>query len=194
MPAMYDQWCDPEIHFDDDIVNESLYQHASNNFNDQTEQLMNEFDTCSIINTNEFVYEITNDINDYDCDDDVDDEIATATENKYLEYDLSMAPGYEFISHSDAIKQKSMATSVSPLWLTNGSADSTMNSNNINGRGSSLSGDATPFVPASQFKPNRKYILVFFFSLFLSSMALSLGHSPSLFTVVVLIIIFSRRR
>lgn len=151
IPTMYDQWCDPEIHFDD-IVNESFYQHVSNN--SKTEQ-SNEFDTCSIMNTYEIVYDGIN--NDYD---DVDNEIAmaTATENAYFEYNLSTNSSYEFMPYFDTMQQKSMATSLSPLvWHSNGAADSTIN----NGchSSSSLSGDAIPFIPASQLKTNRKSIL-----------------------------------
>lgn len=158
MPPVYDQWADPELTSSDDIitVEESIYHTSA----DKSYGL----DTCSIMNSNEFMYSVTNDY-DYDYDDVEDDEIATVTND--FDYDLSATSNYEFAAYNDAMQSNSTATSLSPfIWQSSG-VDFTMNHDNgtINntGRGSSLSGDATPFVPASQFKTTSKSH--FYFSL-----------------------------
>lgn len=170
IPAMYDQWSDPEINFDD-IVNESFYRSSvsgsgyNNNGDDDvgTEQ-SNDFNTCSLITKNEFNYDENYDhLNDVDYDDEEDDEVTITAENTSLEYTNS---NYGFIPYLDAMQQNSMVTSYTStmIWHSKGAAanlkmyhikdgiesSSSSSNNNTGGLSSHLSGDAIPFVPIAQ--------------------------------------------
>lgn len=177
IPAMYDQWSDPEINFDD-IVNESFYRSSvnsgdydddnenggvgGNDHNNGTEQL-NDFNTCSIITKNEFIYD-----EDYDNDNNDDDEITITAENTSFEYkNLSSSSSYGFIPYFDAMQQNSMVTSFTStmVWHSKGadlkmyhgkdSCSSSSNNNRASGLSSHLSGDAIPFVPTAQSKTSK---------------------------------------
>lgn len=155
IPAMYDQWSDPEIN-GDDIVNESFYRNANENDNEVdgggsndhfngTEQ-SNDFNTCSITTKNEFIY------NANDDNEDDDDEITITAETTSFEYNnLSASASYGFVPYFDAMQQNSMVTSFTStmVWHSKG-ADPKMNYGS-----SHLSGDAIPFVPIAQSKASK---------------------------------------
>lgn len=178
IPAMYDQWSDPEINLDD-IVNESFYrcddnednEGGSNDHSSGTEQ-SNDFSTCSITTKNEFIYNANHDNeneNDVDNYDDDDDEITITAENTSFDYNnLSASASYGFIPYFDAMQQNAMVTSFTStlVWHSKG-ADlkmyhgkdgiSSSSSSKSTGCGGSshLSGDAIPFVPIAQSKASK---------------------------------------
>lgn len=162
IPAMYDQWSDPEINFDD-IVNESFYRSndRGGGGGNGTQQL-NEFNTCSITTRNKFTYNANE-------DNENDDEITLTAENTSFNYNnLSASASYGLIPYFDEVQQNSMVTSFTSkmVWHSKdadskvyhgkgGSGGGSTKSRTSSGGSSHLSGDAIPFVPIAQSKASK---------------------------------------
>lgn len=177
LPDLYGQWSDPEIpamhnhRRDLDVIFGDLfakkYPGISSNWLRMNHTEVTEYVTCSALNIHEFVKETAN-----DYDDEEDDEIAAATQNTSFnsdQFDLSPTPSYECHAFDDAMQLKPTAIYLTPVAFQSNGADFTTNhdngSANNTGRGSSLSCDALPFVPAVQSQTSKSH----FFWLFIYS-------------------------